>query len=374
MKTYVQNTGAYLSDIIYKTFNMYAYEKKDSWLGGWTLLYWGWWISWAPFVGMFIARISRGRTIREFMMGVLFIPTAFTFLWMTVFGNSAINIFSTENGSILAESITQNLPVALFQFFQFFPFPNLLSIIGLILVITFFISSSDSGSLVIDTLTSGGALEPPVWQRVYWTLMEGLVAAILLLYGGLHALQIMTISSAFPMIFLVHIGCLGLIKSLRADTLLYQSVRDSTSTPFNTENLDWQNRLDQLVNISSNENVLKHLENSVKPALNNLYNALLEKKIEAHLNINKKESSCLVIKNNNQEDFIYETRLVTYLPGHSNIEDQNSTYFRTEVFLSQGGQGYAINDLSKKEIIFDVLLQYQKHLNYLHQQNSEIIK
>lgn len=184
LQAFVQNTGGYLSDLVNKTFNLYAYQQKEDWLGGWTLLYWGWWISWSPFVGTFIARVSRGRTIREFLIGVLFVPSALTFLWMTVFGNSAINAIMHQGATYLAEAVNTDVSVALFVFFEHMPFSTLLSGIAICLVVTFFVTSSDSGSLVIDNLTSGGDNNAPVWQRVFWALLQGVVASVLLLAGA----------------------------------------------------------------------------------------------------------------------------------------------------------------------------------------------
>ena len=143
LQSFVQNTGSYLSELVSKTFNLYAYEQKNDWLGGWTLLYWGWWISWSPFVGTFIARVSRGRTIREFLVGILFVPSGFTFLWMTVFGNSAIDAIMNHGAEYLATAVSTDVSVALFTFFEHLPLSNLLSIIAVCLVVTFFVTSSD---------------------------------------------------------------------------------------------------------------------------------------------------------------------------------------------------------------------------------------
>lgn len=175
LKSFVENTGGYLSEMVSKTFNLYAYEPKSSnWLGGWTLLYWGWWLSWSPFVGMFIARVSRGRTIREFVTGVLFVPAGFTLLWMTVFGNSAIYLIMQKGATDLANTVQQDVALALFNFLEHFPFSSILSFIAMAMVIVFFVTSADSGAMVVDTLASGGASNTPVWQRIFWaTLMGG---------------------------------------------------------------------------------------------------------------------------------------------------------------------------------------------------------
>ncbi|MEP1868242.1 MAG: BCCT family transporter, partial [Paraglaciecola sp.] len=151
LTAYVQNTGAYLSDIVRNTFNLFAYDKTD-WIGGWTIFYWGWWLAWAPFVGLFIARISRGRTIREFVTGVMVIPTAFTLLWMTVFGNSAIDLIYTQGVDKLGSMVSSNAPVALFVFLENFPFQHFLSFIATLMVVVFFVTSCDSGAMVVDML------------------------------------------------------------------------------------------------------------------------------------------------------------------------------------------------------------------------------
>ena len=196
LAAYVQNTGAYLSDIVRNTFNLFAYDKTD-WIGGWTIFYWGWWLAWAPFVGLFIARISRGRTIREFVIGVLVIPTAFTLFWMTVFGNSAIDLIYTQGVDKLGEMVSTNAPVALFVFLENFPFQHFLSGIATLMVVVFFVTSCDSGAMVVDMLCSHGKNDTPVWQRIYWAVGVGLVSAILLTAGGLNALQTMTIAYGF---------------------------------------------------------------------------------------------------------------------------------------------------------------------------------
>jgi choline/glycine/proline betaine transport protein len=181
---------------------MYAYEPNP-WLGDWTLFYWAWWIAWSPFVGMFIARISRGRTIRQFVSGVLVVPVAFTFLWMTVFGNTAL--WQETNGlAPLVSVVRDNLPLALFALLEQLPLATISAGVATLLVITFFVTSADSGALVIDMITSGGAVDSPVWQRVFWALSAGGIAAVLLFTGGLEALQTAAIASALPFaIFLI---------------------------------------------------------------------------------------------------------------------------------------------------------------------------
>ena len=216
MNVFLQNVGDYLGNIIQLTFETYAF-RDDTWKSGWTLLYWAWWISWAPFVGMFIARVSKGRTIREFILGVMIIPSVVTFFWMTVFGNTAIQFAMTDTAPALVEAVTTDLPTALFVLLEQFPVQSITTLLAMVVVITFFVTSSDSGSLVIDIITAGGHLDPPAVQRVYWAGMEGAVAATLLLAGGLGALQTAALATALPFTVVMILLCYSLHKSLNKD-------------------------------------------------------------------------------------------------------------------------------------------------------------
>ncbi|TWI70742.1 BCCT family betaine/carnitine transporter [Desulfobotulus alkaliphilus] len=181
---------------------------------GWTSFYWAWWISWSPFVGMFIARVSRGRTVREFLVSVLLIPSAACVLWMTVFGSTAIRQFVADGYTAAAEAV---LPLQLFAMLDVLPMAQLTSFIAIVLVIVFFVTSSDSGSLVIDTISAGGKVQSPTPQRVFWCTFEGLVAMALLLGGGLVALQAMAVSTGFPFTIILLVGCWSLIKGLSTE-------------------------------------------------------------------------------------------------------------------------------------------------------------
>jgi choline/glycine/proline betaine transport protein len=193
---FTQNLGYYLTKL--PEISLWAETFRDSnWQGSWTVFYWAWWISWSPFVGMFIARISKGRTVREFILGVMLIPTLLSFVWMSVFGGSAIFLQASNTADIVG-AVKSNVATALFEMFKYFPLTNILSFIGIILVTVFFITSSDSGSLVVDHLTSGGKLDSPVPQRVFWAIMEGLIAAVLLVGGGLTTLQTAAITTGLP--------------------------------------------------------------------------------------------------------------------------------------------------------------------------------
>ncbi|SDS84822.1 betaine/carnitine transporter, BCCT family [Halopseudomonas sabulinigri] len=181
---------------------------------GWTAFYWAWWISWSPFVGMFIARVSRGRTVREFLIAVLLVPSLVSVLWMTAFGGTAIGQFVTDGFTGVQEAA---LELKLFVMLGELPLTAITSFVGIVLVIVFFVTSSDSGSLVIDTITAGGKVNAPVPQRVFWVISEGVVAIALLLGGGLAALQAMSVSTGLPFTIVLLVGCISIIKGLMSE-------------------------------------------------------------------------------------------------------------------------------------------------------------
>ena len=193
---FVQSLGFYIDALPELAFFNEAFVGSN-WQGDWTVFYWGWWISWSPFVGMFIARVSKGRTVREMILGVVLVPSLLSFVWLTVFGGTALrtqldgvrDVFSAAN---------EDVATALFEMLQAFPLAELTSLVGIILVISFFVTSSDSGSLVVDHLTSGGKLDSPKPQRVFWATMEGVLAAVLLIGGGLSALQTASVVTGLP--------------------------------------------------------------------------------------------------------------------------------------------------------------------------------
>ncbi|MDH3603614.1 MAG: BCCT family transporter [Candidatus Tectomicrobia bacterium] len=212
-----QYTSAYLQNLP----QLSSWFGRDSgWLSSWTVFYWAWWIAWSPFVGMFIARISRGRTVRQFVIGVLLVPTLITFVWMAAFGGSALHQILNGVGD-LSGAVNANVATAMFVMLQQLPLSQLASFVGIILVIVFFVTSSDSGSLVIDSITAGGKLEAPVPQRVFWAITEGIVAAVLLLGGGLAALQTASITTGLPFAIVLCLMCVGLLKGLRQERREY---------------------------------------------------------------------------------------------------------------------------------------------------------
>lgn len=219
LRNFVESLGVYLANVMHITLDVGAYAGPETheWLSGWTLFYWGWWIAWAPFVGVFIARISRGRTVRQFIAGVLLVPTVVGFLWFSVLGGAGLyrQFFGegdlVENGEVSAEG-------SLFQVLGGLPLGSILSVIAIIVVAIFFITSSDSASLVVDMLASGGHPNPPTWSRVLWAALEGVLALALLVAGGsdaLSALQAGSLITALPFSVVMILMGIALIKALR---------------------------------------------------------------------------------------------------------------------------------------------------------------
>ncbi|MEL7352129.1 MAG: BCCT family transporter [Cyanobacteria bacterium P01_A01_bin.116] len=226
---FLETLGYYASSLPQLSFWTETFENTQ-WQNSWTVFYWAWWISWSPFVGTFIARISKGRTIREFVLGVLLLPSMVSFLWMSVFGGSAMYLELNNIGN-LAEAVNENVATALFVMLQNFPLTQLTSFIAIVLVVVFFVTSSDSGSLVVDNLTSGGKLDSPVPQRIFWAVMEGVVAAVLLLSGGLDALQSAAIAVGLPFACVLLVMCFSLYKGLNQERVALDAERLRAQSP-----------------------------------------------------------------------------------------------------------------------------------------------
>jgi choline/glycine/proline betaine transport protein len=219
LSDFVQQLGSYLQGFLRLSFSTLSFrgEAGREWLSSWTTYYWGWWMSWAPFVGVFIARISRGRTVREFVLGVLLVPTLLTFVWFSIMGGSALFRELFGGGGLVDEEGAVTTETALFQLFDTLPAAGLLSAVAIFLIVVFFVTSSDSGSFVVDMIATGGDQNPPVWSRAFWAGLEGLIAAVLLVAGGLLALQTMAILVALPFSIVMVLMAFATAKALMAD-------------------------------------------------------------------------------------------------------------------------------------------------------------
>nr|WP_313016340.1 BCCT family transporter [Moraxella sp. CTOTU48841] len=220
--SFIENIGNYASQLIPLGFWSEAYSNTD-WQANWTIFYWAWWVSWSPFVGIFVARISRGRTIREFIFGVLFIPMLLLFFWFTTFGGSAVHMELLGNYGLI-EAVKADYGSAIFKLIEYYPLTKPLTLVIVVMIMLWFVTSSDSASLVIDMLTAGGDTNPPKIQRLFWALSQGVIAAVLLVAGGLSALQAVAIIAGFPFAIVVFVMMYCLWRGLTRDRLtLYRN-------------------------------------------------------------------------------------------------------------------------------------------------------
>lgn len=377
LNTFMENTGSYLSNIVERTFSLQAYTSSD-WIGNWTLFIFGWTISWAPFVGLFIAKISRGRTIRQFVVGVMVVPTIFTFLWFSVFGDTALHLIMVDGYTALIDEVQADHAIALFKLLEHLPLTSIVSFITVILIITFFVTSSDSGSLVIDSLASGGASHTPVWQRVFWASTEGVVAAALLLAGGLGALQTATILSALPFAIIMLIAAVGMWRALiiegHQEVSLTQQMQSSPGGHKSGPGL-WKKRLANLVDFPPRDAVEKFIRTTGFQSMHRVEQELEEQGWQAEVTFD--EQNCRAQFQVFQEgklEFIYEIRLRGYampdfaFPESASPDETNDDehYYRAEVFLRRGGQAYDVYGYDQQDIITDILDQFEKYLHFLH--------
>ncbi len=354
LRALVQNFGLYLDHLVIRTFTLYAYEPR-AWMADWTLFYWAWWIAWSPFVGMFIARISRGRTIREFVIGVLFVPTAFTFLWMTVFGNTAIALdLGVAHGGI-ARAVQADLSTALFKFLEYLPAAGVTSTLAIALVAVFFVTSADSGALVIDTLASGGAEDTPRWQRIYWCVLLGATAALLLLAGGLGALQAATLLAALPFCFIMLMLAVGLIRQTNADLA---GITLSDEAPAVGE------RLKRLLVPARRADIVRQLRDTGEPALRSVYEALREEGwSDSELEVTD-DAVALSVGADTQRVFSYRLTprsrpLVAYTALEAS-EARRSVAWFLAAQSNVGARARDLTDLTIEQVKADVVVQLER--------------
>ena len=378
LNTLIQNIGSYLSNIVFMTFNQYSYDTTSSWMSSWTLFYWAWWIAWAPFVGMFIARVSRGRTIREFVIGVLFVPVGFTFIWMTVFGNSALYSIMNEGFTLLSTAVSADVSTALFKFLQHFPFSSFVSVIAIVLVVTFFVTSSDSGSLVVDTIASGGRVNNPVWQRIFWAVSQGIVAIALLLAGGLQALQSASIIMALPFVFVMLIACWGMYKALSLESIRNESLQHHMNAGRHGKiSGTWQARLSRIIEFPKVEETKRFINEDVISAMNLVKDELSKYSWNVEVSNDKLNAISIIrVEHSDDFDFIYEVRAKNYdTPSYAYPESVNPTkaqkkYARAEVFLQDGNKAYDIYGYDEDVIATDIIDQFEKHRHFLNNTSS----
>ncbi len=358
LKAFVQNIGAYLGDVIPRTFSLYAYEPNP-WFGEWTLFYWGWWIAWSPFVGMFIARISRGRTIRQFIAGVLLVPVLFTFLWMTVFGNTALQM-EMAGVAPIARVVDENISVALFAMLEHLPWATISSGLATLLVMLFFVTSADSGALVIDMITSGAETPSPVWQRIFWAVTAGVVAAVLLATGGLQALQTAAIASALPFVIVMILMCYGLLRALQTENAMPGGL-PIVATEDDDAGMTWEQRLDSIVRYHPRAEILGYLKDTAAPALEAVAAQVRERGLEAAVEQSDSRVS-LVVQHGERGPFEFLVRERDYrMPSFAWADGKSDTarrHFRAVARTTDAESAHDVTGFTQEQLIHDFLVRY----------------
>ena len=382
LSAFSDNIGTYLSNLVQLSFKTYVYEQEHTgWFSGWTILYWAWWCSWAPFVGLFIARISKGRTIREFIFGVLVVPSLFGVLWFTVFGNTAIWLNDGEAAGTLGQMISSP-ETLLFKFLDYLPLSGVTGLVSLVVISLFFITSADSGIYVLNNIASRDkSLTAPRWQAVMWGVLMSVVAIVLMQSGGLANLQAMTLLVALPFAMLMLLMCFSLWKGLNADKKYFDTKVNPTSIFWTGDK--WKERLEQMMNQTQEKDILRFLKHTVLPAMRELRQELIGK-YELSVQINTlfeqdEPAVELVIQKESMRDFMYGVKSVgrevsTQLINDDNLPHiQHSMTYEPYTYFFDGRVGYDVQYMDQDELIADMLKHYERYLSLLDDVGQELM-
>ncbi|WP_181154776.1 BCCT family transporter [Haemophilus haemolyticus] len=382
LSAFSDNIGTYLSNLVQLSFKTYVYEQEHTgWFSGWTILYWAWWCSWAPFVGLFIARISKGRTIREFIFGVLVIPSMFGILWFTVFGNTAIWLNDGEAAGTLGQMISSP-ETLLFKFLDYLPLSGVTGLVSLVVISLFFITSADSGIYVLNNIASRDkSLAAPRWQAVMWGVLMSVVAIVLMQSGGLANLQAMTLLVALPFAMLMLLMCFSLWKGLNADKKYFDTKVNPTSIFWTGDK--WKERLEQMMNQTQEKDILRFLKHTVLPAMRELRQELISKydlSVQINTLFDQDEPAVeLVIQKELMRDFMYGVKSIGREVSEQLINDDNlphiqhSMTYEPYAYFFDGRVGYDVQYMDQDELIADMLKHYERYLSLLDDVGQELM-
>ena len=382
LSAFSDNIGTYLSNLVQLSFKTYVYEQEHTgWFSGWTILYWAWWCSWAPFVGLFIARISKGRTIREFIFGVLVIPSMFGILWFTVFGNTAIWLNDGEAAGTLGQMISSP-ETLLFKFLDYLPLSGVTGLVSLVVISLFFITSADSGIYVLNNIASRDkSLAAPRWQAVMWGVLMSVVAIVLMQSGGLANLQTMTLLVALPFAMLMLLMCFSLWKGLSADKKYFDTKVNPTSIFWTGDK--WKERLEQMMNQTQEKDILRFLKHTVLPAMRELRQELIGKydlSVQINTLFDQDEPAVeLVIQKDLMRDFMYGVKSIGREVSEQLINDDNlphiqhSMTYEPYTYFFDGRVGYDVQYMDQDELIADMLKHYERYLSLLDDVGQELM-
>ena len=375
--SFTEGLGNYINNFFNLTFSTHVYNPEVlPWFYDWTILYWAWWISWSPYVGLFIAKISKGRTIKEFIVAVLLIPSLFNFIWMTVFGNSAI-WFDLNVGQGALSAVSGNPDALMFRFLEYLPFSSIASFITILIVMIFFVTSADSGIFVMNNIATKNAEKSPKWQIILWGALLAILSLLLLNAGGLKALQSMTLITALPFAIIMILFIVSLLKGLAIDQSYYERSFSKTTIPWSGRL--WKDRLKQIVASKDRASVDLYINTVVKEAFGELQTEFAKNGIEASINTSENPSKVEIeIKYDVINNFIYgvETtskKVSNYLVDEDNLPDiQAKGTFFPKTYFGDTRESYDIQYFTKNELISDVLKHYDRFLDIVSDDSNEM--
>ncbi|MDO6759275.1 BCCT family transporter [Tamlana sp. 2_MG-2023] len=373
--SFTEGLGNYITNFFSLTFNTHVYEAStQQWFYDWTILYWAWWISWSPYVGIFIAKISKGRTIREFIAAVLIVPTLFNFIWMTVFGNSAIWLdMNIADGAL--GLLSGNPDALMFEFLDYLPLTELMSFLVIAIIIIFFVTSADSGMFVMNSISTKNAKISPKWQTASWGILLAILALVLLNAGGLKALQSMTLITALPFSIIVLLFIICLVKALVLDKNYYDTEYSIATTSWS--GTLWKNRLQQVITYEDKKSTNTFIESTVHKAFVELQEEFKNNDVEAKVSAFENPTRVEIeIQHDMVNNFLYgvkkESKSVSELlvndDNFSGIE--NDTAYIPMTYFNDGRDGYNVYLFTKNELISDVIKHYERFIEIISEDKN----
>lgn len=383
----VMNVGEYVSKFPSMTMDTYAFSGAQEWLNAWTLFFWAWWVAWAPFVGLFLARISRGRSLRQFVVGTLTIPFLFVLMWVSVFGNSALDLV-IGGDSEFGQTALDYPERAFYLLLEQYPAPMMVAAVASLIGLLLYITSADSAALVMSNFTSkitDTQQDGKKWTRIFWAVVVGVLTISMLYVGGIPTLQSATIVMGLPFAFVIYLVMYGLFKSLRLELLQQDSTRRAlhgamSGRAVDGQQGDWRKRLARSMSFPGKKPVMRYLDRVVQPALEQVADAIRDRGGEVSLHREPVEEVGidqidLQVGFGEEMSFRYQVYPVEHLtPSFAGLvhldSDADIYYYRLEVFTLTGSLGYDVYGYTQEQLISDVLDLYERHLEFLHMQSD----
>lgn len=378
----VQNIGDFVSRFPSMTLNSFAYGEAGGWLSDWTLFFWAWWIAWAPFVGLFLARISRGRTIREFVTGTLTIPFLFILLWISIFGNSSLAIVMGGNSAF--GDIAMNAPEqGFYTLLEQYPAAPAVVVVATFLGLLFYVTSADSGALVMSNFTSkvtNTTSDGPPWMRIFWAFATGALTLAMLMVGGVPALQYATVIIGLPFSIVLYLFMIGLYRVLRRETLSIDSFHKTLPSVLagraainQNDEPEWRGRIARVMSYPDEMQTCNFMNNTVRPAYQAVQKDLERNGADVQINWSSVEgsncpSATFIVNFTEACKFTYQVLPVPHsIPSFASSQSPESgQYFRIQVFTQTGSEGYDIFGLTREQLIADLLDNFERYVELLH--------